>query len=785
MGAEAHYDAIVIGSGFGGSVAAYRLAEAGRRVCLLERGKAYPPGSFPRRPRDVASNVWDPSAGAHGLYNVWSFRKIEALVSAGLGGGSLIYANVLLRKDERWFRQRRPDGSGTEDWPVTRAELEPHYDAVEAMLGAQRFPFGQPGYRHVTKTAAMREAGEHLGLEFGLPKLAVSFANDGQAPRPGEVLQPAWYPNLHGADRLTCRLCGECDLGCNDGAKNTLDHTYLSAAAFHGADIRTRAEVRTITPTGGGYEVGYVEHRPEHEGEPTRTDRLPLLRITADRVVVAAGALGSTFLLLRNARNLPALGPALGTRFCGNGDLLTFAVRAGGRGEPRWLDPSLGPVITSYLRSADEFDDPAGEGPGYYIEDAGYPALVDWLLEGTTVSSTTARLARFLGRRLWARLRNDPRSDLSGELTRLLGDARLSAASLPLLGMGRDVPDGTMRLRGQFLDVDWRMNSSRPYFEALDATMARIAETWQAEFRRNPLWWLQRVITVHPLGGCPMGVDANRGVVDAHGESFGHPGLYVADGSVMPGPVGANPALTIAAFADRLCDRLLDSPGRSPVRAAPAPTPAATTTVTGLHFTEEMKGFVTPGADDFEAAARAGASAGRSLMFRLTITIDDVERFLHDPDLEATATGWVQCDLLGGRLPVERSWFNLFVETDDPARTHMRYRLHLRTGDGRPLTLTGFKVVADDPGFDVWRDTTRLYVRVLDGHVAPAEDEGATVRATGVITISVPDFLRQLTTFRARGPNRRAEAAALAAFGRLFLGQLWETYGGRAKVGAT
>src|SRR5690242_14799485 len=125
-----HWDAVVVGSGFGGSTVAYRLAEAGLSVCLLERGKAYPPGSFPRSPLGIRRNFWDPSAGDYGMFNVWSFRGIEGLVSSGLGGGSLIYANVLLRKDPKWFI-RQDHGGAYEYWPVTYDDLVPHYEHVE------------------------------------------------------------------------------------------------------------------------------------------------------------------------------------------------------------------------------------------------------------------------------------------------------------------------------------------------------------------------------------------------------------------------------------------------------------------------------------------------------------------------------------------------------------------------------------------------------------------------------------------------------------------------------
>lgn len=564
MATPEHFDAVIVGSGFGGSVSAYRLAEAGHSVCLLERGKPYPPGSFPRSPREMSRNFWDPSEGLYGMYDLWSFRGIDALVSSGLGGGSLIYANVFIRKDERWFVKEDLSAGGFEYWPFSRADLDPHYDRVEAMIRPQRYPFADSPYSQTPKTIAFKQAAEQLGLDFQFPNLAVTFANDNRPPKPGEEIVEE-QPNLHGAKRFTCQLVGECDVGCNWGAKNSLDFNYLSAAERHGAHLRTGCEVRSFEPrSGGGYTVRYVHHSPNREGSKTDTHDpavLPEQVISAKRLIISAGALGSPFLLLKNRRALPGLSDRLGSRFCGNGDLLTFATRCrSGKGKetvPVLIDAARGPVITSAIRFPDDED--GGDGRGFYLQDAGLPQFAAWLLQAADAPHTILRAAHVVAQVIRERVNGDPHSNLSAVAATLLADTELSDGTLPLLGMGRDIPNGKMSLRRGSLDLDWRTKKSGAYFDRVRAAAREVADAMGAtSFRDNPLWYLRKVITVHPLGGCPVGRNAEEGVVDPYGRVFGHPGLYVADGSVMPGPVGPNPSFTIAALADRFADAILD-----------------------------------------------------------------------------------------------------------------------------------------------------------------------------------------------------------------------------------
>lgn len=560
MSAPEHFDAIVVGTGFGGSVMACRLAEQGKKVCVLERGKPYPPGAFPRTPAGVAANFWDPSEGKYGMFNVWSFRGLEALISSGLGGGSLIYANVMLRKDEKWFINDLDKG-GYESWALNRQDIDPYYDRAEKMLNAQRYPFHVAPYSETGKTKAMKDAARELKLDWMLPPLAVTFANDGETPVPGTPIREE-IPNLHGRTRTTCQLCGECDVGCNYGSKNTLDYNYLSHAKHFGAEIRTLCEVDTFAPRpNGGFTINYIQHDLSREGTKLKYSSLKRTTVTADRLILSAGTMGSTYLLLKNRAAFPAISKTLGTHFCGNGDLLTFSAKCtetvDGKSRILNLNPNFGPVITSAIRYPDAADDNGKAGDrGFYIEDAGYPAFLSWIVQMSDSPGMVHRTIRFLWNRLKNRITGSTDSDLSAEISAILGDSALASGSLPLLGMGRDIPNGKMSIVNDRLEIDWKFDDSRKYFNRVRSEMKRLNDQWNGHFADNLIWYFKRVITVHPLGGCPMGTNPTEGVVDSNGAVFNVPGLYIADGSVMPGPVGANPALTIAALSERFAERM-------------------------------------------------------------------------------------------------------------------------------------------------------------------------------------------------------------------------------------
>ncbi|MFD0852661.1 GMC oxidoreductase, partial [Actinomadura adrarensis] len=203
-----------------------------------------------------------------------------------------------------------------------------------------------------------------------------------------------------------------------------------------------------------------------------------------------------------------------------------------------------GPVITSAIRLPDELDGYPGAGRGAYIEDGGYPGFVDWMIQPFDIGDQIDRAVKFLWSRFLEFFSSAPDTNLSKELADLIGEGALSVSSLPLLGMGRDTPDGKLSLKDGRLAADWTSETSSEHFERLRDTMRGIADVLGAEYVDNPMWFRKRVITVHPLGGAPMGRDPIEGVCDAFGEVFGFPGLYIADGAAMPGPVGPNPSLT-------------------------------------------------------------------------------------------------------------------------------------------------------------------------------------------------------------------------------------------------
>lgn len=545
------FDAVVIGSGFGGSVMTCRLVEKGYRVCLLERGREWKMHEFPRRIHEIKKDCfWDPADKTFGLMELRDYTSSDlmSVTASGLGGGSLIYANVLLRMPPEFFK----------GWPnnITREKLDPYYEKVEKTMEASPYPFeSDPYYRDTPKTQAMKEAAHNLAkpndalkkAEFVLPNLAVNF----RGTFPGEQTR-----NSHGAIQSRCNKCGECDIGCNIHAKNTLDLNYLFRARdsklfAKPAEVRTHAEVtKILTLPNGGYEITYVN--PE--------DRKQFTKISTEKVIVSAGSLGSTALLLKMKKqgHLPNLNNFLGKKWCGNGDLLGVVINT-----DRNIDSSKGPVITGAIQYRyQDYSD--GFPHGMYIEDAGYPIGLGWYMASKVPSAEgfmqILKLAYRYTVSFFCRIFriNYGRSEVNvgDDIGRTFSKDEFFRKSMTLLGMGRDRSDGEITLRDDNEPViTWRVEKSKIHYDRLRDQMSEIAKVYNGKFIDNPLTLVDKIIAVHPLGGCPMGNSPQDGFVNSFGEVYGHKGLYVVDGSILPTSTGPNPSLTIAAMAEMIADQ--------------------------------------------------------------------------------------------------------------------------------------------------------------------------------------------------------------------------------------
>jgi cholesterol oxidase len=512
------FDIIVIGSGFGGSVAACRLAEAGARVLVLERGRRWDRTSYP----SVTGKDWfwhqhDP-ANANGWIDLRVFPDIAVAQGAAVGGGSLIYANISAVPPRSVFAQ---------GWPpeITYDELAPHYATVGSVMNVQTVP----GNQWTQRMHLMRDAAAAIGAadRFRLLDLAVSFdpAFDSSVSGPADTSRTSWHKNAQGIEQGTCVHCGNCDIGCPVDAKNTLDRTYLALAEAKGTDIRPLHLVTGIEQDGGGWRVRF----DRLDGGRRQPDSA-----SAGIVVLAAGSLGSTDMLLRCRDvlgTLPNVSPRLGHGWSSNGDFLTPALYGDRRPEP-----SHGPTITCAI----DFLDRSRDGQSFWIQDGGFPNLLADLATSAASAHPAAQL-------LFDWLRNE-----------LLAKAPLSNV-MPWFAQGVDAANGQLHLHrrlGVFgdweLGLHWDIAASRKLMDTIVDTHRTLSQATGGTPLVPPTWsLLHYLITPHPLGGCGMGTGRENGVVDHCGEVFGHPNLFVLDGAIVPEAVGVNPSRTIAALAER------------------------------------------------------------------------------------------------------------------------------------------------------------------------------------------------------------------------------------------
>jgi cholesterol oxidase len=531
------HDFAIVGSGFGGSVSALRLSEKGYSVAVLEMGKRWSAGDFPKTNWSLAKSIWRPRLGLYGILQLTVLRDVFFLHGCGVGGGSLVYANTLLVPPDEAFRD--PQWVGI-DW---RGALGPHYETALRMLGAVPSPV------LVETDQMLKDIADEMGRghTFHRATVGVYFGEPG-------VTVPDPFFGGEGPERTGCVQCGGCMVGCRYGAKNTLDRNYLYLAEKRGARVFPESrvvDVRALDGEDGGYEL--TVEKSTGWSHPRRTMRVR-------NVVVSAGSFGTVELLMRckERGSLPRLSAALGNYLRTNSEAL-LAIRS----RRPDVDYSRGIAITSGVFVDDKT----------HIEVCRYSAGSDALAPLATVltdgGGSVPRWLRWVGQVL-----RHPLQFLRTAVP--FGWAKKTAILLVMQPVDSHLKY-VMRRRwwwpfGKRLDSDRGTAKPVPVYIPIANEVAR---KMAAKMDGVPESGIIEVLfgkatTAHILGGCPIGTSEETGVVDTSCRAYGHPGLYVVDGSVIPANLGVNPSLTITAMAEHAMSQVpvrSGAPG-SPLHAA-------------------------------------------------------------------------------------------------------------------------------------------------------------------------------------------------------------------------
>ena len=752
---KSHYEVVVIGSGYGGAIAASRLARAGQRVCLLERGKEFQPGEYPDTEAEALAEMQTDlptgHVGSHtGLYDLRINQDINVVIGCGLGGTSLINANVSLQPESRVFDDLCWPQALRDDRDTLLAE---GFRRAEEMLKPTPYPDDFPS---LPKLRSLEKSAASLRAKCYRPPINVTF-KDGI--------------NHVGVLQTACKLCGDCISGCNHGSKNTVLMNYLPDARNHGAELYTQIAVRRLERQENRWIVFY---------QPMDTGReqfnAPTLFVSADIVMLAAGTLGTVELLLRSKTCGLPLSNLLGRHFTSNGDVLGFGYNndnpINGIGFGTHPSKNMAPVGPCISGIIDMREQPA-LADGMVIEEGTLPGAIAAFLPGAFAAA-----AKLVGKDTDTGL-PDNAKEASRELESMVRGAYSGAVNhtQTYLVMAHDDATGEMRLENDRLRIHWPGVGNKPIFAHINDRLKQATQPLGGTYVKNPQWSpiLQHSLTtVHPLGGCVMGQDAANGAVNHKGQLYTgntgtavHTNLYVCDGSVIPRSLGVNPLLTISALAERCCALLAqDRKWSIDYRLPSVPIQTAAAKI-GIQFTETMRGYFSLGNDNnFQDAFE----------FTLTIASDDLEQMLADQKHAAKMVGSVTAPALAAQpLTVTDGQFNLFVtDPDQVGARRMGYRMKMTATDGKVYSMVGFKTIHNDPGADLWADTTTLYITLYAG-----DNTQGPVHGRGLLRIEAADFAHQMTTMRVlNAVNTEERLHALTRFGRFFAGALYDTYGG-------
>jgi cholesterol oxidase len=525
MSSRHDYDVLVIGSGFGGAVTALRLTEKGYRVGVLEAGRRFEDADYPSTSWDVRKFFWAPKLGCKGIQRIHLLRDVVILAGAGVGGGSLVYANTLYQPGEAFYRDRQ--WGHITDW---RAELAPYYDQATRMLGVVPNPTMTPSDQVIRQVA--EEMG--VGQTFGMAPVGVFFGRDGRK-EPGVAADDPFFGGA-GPARRGCLECGECMTGCRHAAKNSLVKNYLYLAERAGATVLPETTAVTVRPLrDGGYAVDTVRTGAWRARKGART-------LTAEQVVFAAGTWGTQQLLhrMRAQGVLPGISARLGTLTRTNSEALGGALTT--MRDRKKHDFTRGVAITSSIHP-----DPVTHiEPVRYGRGSNAMGLLSTLM--TDGGGRVPRVVRWVGQVLGHPGRF---ASLYGGLNHWSERAVIGLTMQTLDNSITVRPRRTWSGRIRLTSGPGHGEPNPTWIPVANETMRRIA----ARIGGFPLNSVGEMVdipmTAHFIGGCVIGDSAESGVIDPYHRLYGHPGLHVVDGSAISANLGVNPALTITAQAER------------------------------------------------------------------------------------------------------------------------------------------------------------------------------------------------------------------------------------------
>ncbi len=515
MGADRDFDVIVIGSGFGGSVAALRLTEKGYRVAVLEAGRRFTEKDFPKTSWRLSRFLFIPRLGLRGIQRIHALPDVLVLAGAGVGGGSLVYANTLYQPPDSYFEDIQ--WRHITDW---KSELLPWYDQASRMLGVAKNPYFSPSDQ------AMKDVAEEMGVghTFKMAPLGVHFGNG-----PGIIEKDPYFGGV-GPDRHGCQQCGACMTGCRFNAKNTLPKNYLGLAESAGAKVFPEHTVESIEElTNGGWKITARKSSAWFGGKRV---------FTAGEVVVAAGTYNTQKLLhkMKGSKKLPKLSPALGKLSRTNSESLVGAVMPHGRE----IDFSKGAAITSSFFP----DEHTHVEPVRYGKGSNFMGL----LQTVMTDGHSARVRR----RQWLKtLITKP-----SLIAKILDVRKWSERTVIALVMQN--VDSSIAVRGKRGIFGWRLTSKNDsehpnatYIPAANEVVRKIAKNYGGTPGGHIGDLVSAPFTAHFVGGCVISDDPNKGVIDPYHRVWNYPTLHVVDGASVTANLGVNPSLTITAQAER------------------------------------------------------------------------------------------------------------------------------------------------------------------------------------------------------------------------------------------